>query len=424
MINRKIKKRNILIFIFLIIYKFLLDISYVRFVYKLYNYMGFTLDFNLFKYLFSILFFIVIFLILPKDKDKPSSIFLQLHLIIIIMPMLTIYAFMNESTVFFILSMLVFIFECIMLRWLPRVKIPRIKNSKRILYLMLIGITVFVYFSMLKANGIPSLKALDISNVYSIRGTVEYPFLMSYLVNWQAKVINPFLITTAYLNKNKKLFILSITLQIVLYLITAHKSYLLIPLAILFVIKVVEKWDFLKISSLSAAVGVIFLMISYYVSQSLVLASLFLRRLLFVPAQIKFYYYDFFSENEFMYFSQGTIGKIFGLDYPYEMNSAKIIGEIYFGSPDTNANTGYIADAYANMGIFGMFIIALLFILILVLIDSLSIKVGRELTIGLSIFSILALNDVALLTTLLTGGMLFLLVILYLYSNFKRNESI
>lgn len=413
----KIKINNITIFIFLILYKLLLDLSYIVFIHKNYEYMGFILDLNLYKYVFSLFIFVVIYYMLPKDNDKPSSIFLQLHFIIMIIPMFTIYALMNESNVFFILSMIIFSVQYIILKLIPNIKIVRIKESKYILYILLIGITFFVYFSMIKANGI-SLRALNILNVYDIRDGVSYPFLMTYLVTWQAKVINPFLIAISYMNKNKKLLFTSIILQLILYLITAHKSYLLITIAILIVMKILfSKRDFLKVISQKAALLTTGLIGFYVILTSLTMPSLFLRRLLFIPAQIKFHYYDFFSKNEFLYFSQGTIGGILQLKYPYDMNSANMIGSIYFNNPQISSNTGYIADAYANMGFLGMLLIALIFVFILVLIDSLSIKLGKGLTVGLTLFPIMALNDSALQTTLLTGGLLFLLIVLYLYSS-------
>jgi hypothetical protein len=269
---------------------------------------------------------------------------------------------------------------------------------------------------MIKANGIPSLTALNILNVYSVRSNVAYPFLMVYLVNWQAKVINPFLITMSYLNRNRKMLFLSVFLQLLLYLITAYKTFLLIPVAIIFIIEMIKKFDFLKTSSKVSVFAVLGMYISYLVTQSIVIPSLFIRRFLFVPALIKFYYYDFFSNHGFMYFSAGTLGNILGVKYNYDLSPAYLIGQIYFNNPQTGANTGYIGDAYANMGFVGMIIISVLFIWILKLIDSLSIKIGKNLTVGLALFSILSLNDSALLTTLLTGGLLLLLCILYLYT--------
>lgn len=419
----KIKKRDFYNFVFTIVYKVVLDFLYVIFVYKLFAYSGFVLDFNYNKYLLSILYLILTYILLPKDNMKPSSIFLQMHFIIMIMPMLTLYSHTNESGRFMLYNIVFFNMQCILLRLIPNIKVVRIKNSKRILKWIIIPLSMFVYISMIRANGIPSLRALNFLNVYDIRSNVKYPFLMPYLVNWQAKIINPFSITISYIKKNKIMLFLSILMQILIYLIAAHKSYILIPIAIIVVIKILEKREFLSMGVVLAPVGLIFSYLIYKIIGSLTMPSLFIRRLLFVPAKLKFNYYDFFSKNKMLYFSGGIIGKIIGIKYPYEINAANLIGYLYGGSIETWANTGYLADAYANMGVFGMLIVSLLLVVIFLMINSFSTKISNEVLVGLSVFSILSLNDGALLTTLLTGGMLLLLVILYLYSNdFKANK--
>ncbi|MBM7560889.1 O-antigen polymerase [Fusibacter tunisiensis] len=412
-----IKKRSIVAFFSLLIYKIIIDIFYVFFIHKYYEYMGFSLDYNAYKYLSSLFIFVILFVFIPKDQNKPSSIFLQLHLIIMFIPMLTIYAFMNKPNGFMLANVLALLLQCILIKLIPNIKIVRIKNSKRLLYLIIVSITIFVYTSMFRANGLPSLSTMNILNVYDVRSVVTYPFLMNYLVPWQAKVINPFLITIAYLKGSKKFLAVSIALQIVIYMITAHKAFLFIPVAIIIVCWLLKKVDFFKLSTALASSVSFIILIHYFVSKSLLIPSIFIRRFLLVPAHIKFSYYDFFSSNPYMYFSLGILGNIFGITYPYDVNIANLIGEVYYNSPDMWTNTGYLADAYANMGYFGMFIISILFVFVLKTIDSLSVKVGKELVVGLSLFSILALNDGAFLTTLLTGGLLFLIVILFLYSN-------
>lgn len=413
----KIKKQDIYSFIFLITYKLALDFVYLNFIHKLFAYSGFVLEFNYGKYLLSILYFLLIYLAVPKDSKKPSSIFLQLHLIIMIMPMLTLYSFENESGLFMMWCNIFFIMECIILRLAPNLKFIKIKNSNKLISLLVIGLSLFVYGSMIIANGFPSLKALNFLNVYDVRSYVRYPFLMGYLVPWQAKIINPFLITISYIKKSKNMLFVALLMQLLIYLITAHKSFIFIPLAIFIVIKILSKRDFLPVGSLLAPIGVAFAYLNYRIFRTLTIPSIFIRRLLFVPAQLKFNYYDFFSKNSLLYFSEGLLGNITGIKSPYLDKASNLIGYIYGGNIDINANSGYLADAYANMGIFGMFIISILLIVIFVVIDSLSIRIGKEIVIGLSMFSVLSLNDGALLTSLLTGGLLLLIIILYLYSN-------
>lgn len=415
------KKSHLTIFISIFLYKTFLHIAYVGFVYKKFEYMGFTYDFNPYKYFFSIILLLCAFISLPKNKDRPSHIFLQLHLIIMMIPMLVIYYTMNKSTMFVSVSFVVFILQCISSEHLPILKIKKIKNSKLLLHLIISSLSIFVYISMLRANGLPSISSLNILSVYDFRSDVKYPFLMSYLVNWQAKVINPFLITTFYLKKEKTKTTIAIIMQVIIYMITGHKAYLFIPIAILIIIKFINKVDFLRSISNGALFSTITLYMIHVISKSILLPSLFLRRFLLLPAYIKFLYYDFFSNNEYLYFSAGFIGKILNKEYPYHLPPAFLIGDIFFNDPQSGANTGYLADAYANMGIIGMFIIGVLFAIVLKIIDSLGMKIGKEITIGLSLFLILSLNDSAFLTTLLTGGLMFLIFVLFLYSSDSNN---
>ncbi len=407
-------------FVLLLIYKLILDLVYVEFVYKFFNYMGFILDFNIYKYFISFLWFFVVFIILPKDNKKPSSIFLQLHFIIMIIPMFTTYALANESDIFLALCCSLFIMQCLLLKIIPSIKLVKVKNSYYIIYVLIILITGFVYVSMIRANGMPTLRALNLYKVYEIRAIVKYPFLMSYLVTWQGKVINPFLISISYISKNKKLLVISILMQILLYLIVAHKAFLFIPLAIIITVIIVQKSYFFSSASLLALLGTTSAFLSNKIWGNIMIPSLAIRRFLFVPSQLKFYYYDYFSRNELLYFSEGLIGKIIGISSPYEIRSVNMIGYVYYNNIKTAANTGYLADAYADMGVLGMLVISILFSIILILINSISKNMKNELVVGLSVFSILALNDTALLTTLLTGGLLLLLLLLYLYSNHEQ----
>lgn len=414
------KKTHFIIFLNLFLYKTLLHISYVNFVYKNFEYMGFTYDFSMYKYIISIILLILTFIFVPKNNSKASSFFLQLHFIIMIIPMFVIYYSMNKSTNFMLASAMTYIIQCLIVKYVPLLNIKKIKYSKIILYIMIFTISTFVYVSMIKSNGIPKVSTLNILNVYDLRKNVNYPFLMVYLVNWQAKVINPFLITISYMKRKKIKTAIFIAIQIIIYMITGHKAYLFIPIAIILIMKFIRKADILKIISKMASLSTLSLYLIYLLSNSILLPSIFLRRFLLLPAYIKFLYYDFFSKNGYIFFSAGSLGKLFNITYPYDLSPAYLIGDIFFNNPETGANAGYLADAYANMGIPGMIIIGVFFALILKVIDSLGEKIGKEITVGLSLFLMLSLNDSAFLTTLLTGGLLFLILLLYLYSSNKN----
>lgn len=417
--NDKVKiNRSLKIVMILFFYKFLLDISVFTFIEKQYGYIGGVTDFNMLKFLVSNVYLAIIYLIMPKKSERPSHVFLQLHLIIMIIPMLSLYGVQNKPSLYIGMVVIMFVLQTLIIRSSKKIKLMKIKHSNKILLLLITSISLFVYFSMIRANGLPSLRALNFFSVYEMRGSVVYPFLMNYLVHWQAKVINPLLITISYLNKKTKLLTFSMLLQIVLYLITAHKSFILIPFAIIVVIKALDKYDFFKVAAYLSSLGIVASLILYKVFNLILFPFIIIYRFLFLPAQIKYYYYDFFSNHSFIYFSEGLIGETFGLNSPYEMPTHNMISSIYFGLPDSAANTGYLADAYSNGGFLGMLIITIILSFIFIIIDSLTVHIRKNLVIGMSIFLIIGLNDLGLLTTLLTGGMIFLILVLYL-----ENES-
>lgn len=414
---------NIFIFMLLFIYKISLDIVYIKFANKLFEYYGYILDFNCRKFIIGFLWLVFTYIILPKTSKKPSSIILQIQYITMILPLITLYGLMNKSGFFLAAVCLCFSMQCFLVNAIPNLQIVKIKNARVMLYGSLILMTIIVYVSMIAINGIPNLAALNLNNVYAVRDLAKYPAgLVGYLVSWQGKIVNPFIITTSYYNKRKKFVLLGIGLQLLLFLITAHKSYLFIPIGIISVINILKNNQFLKPALALSIGGVLGSYVIYYVWGYIMPGSFFIRRFLFVPAQLKYYYYDFFSQNQFLYFSQGIIGKILGIKNNYSMNIVHLIGEYYFGSTSTAANVGYFADAYANAGYIGMFIFSIIFLAVLVFINSLSKNLDKKFVIGISLFPIMSLNDTALLTTLLTGGLLILLIILFLYSNSKTQQ--
>jgi len=416
-----LKKHNkTFIFIGLLLYKLALDLSYILFVNPKFSYVRFNLNFSLYKYILATIVFVLLYFLLPDDKKRPSAVIQQIHFILIFIPMISIYPMMNFDTYFFVLAMGVFALECILLNHLPNVRIPKIKNNGWLLYGILGAVTAFTFFSMIRANGFPSLAAINLNDVYGIRANLKFPFLMGYLVPWQSKVINPFFIAAAYKKENKLLLILSVGLQFFLFLITAEKAALFIPVVIIFVMWAVRKFNFIDVASFLLPFGIFFLTIFTYFTNKIEIASLFIRRLLFLPAQIKFYWYEFFSQNPLILYSQGIIGKIFGIRNPYPVDAAKVIGDKIYGAPNMHSNAGYIADAYGNGGTIGVIAIGIIFVLLLKIIDSLSIDISNEFVIGLIIFHVISLNDGSLVTAMITGGLLPLILILWLYSSEKR----
>lgn len=417
-----ITKEKVKLFFGLLVFKILLDFVYISFVNKVFWSDNFMLDYNLKKYIISFIWFVIICFALPKNKNRPSTIILLLHFLIMILPIFTIYAFKDESDFYFIVVNICFMVECILVKYSHGIRIYKIENAKYLFYFIIGFITILVYSSMILANGMPSLDALNIYNVYNIRANVKYPYLMNYLVAWQAKIINPLMIASFFYNKKHKSLIFFVLLQLLIYLITGHKTYLFITVAIIVIMYVFKYKNLLSGITLLSVFGCVISYILYKIEITMTLADIFIRRFLFVPAQLKFYYYDFVSQNEFLYFSEGVIGKLFNVKYPYEMRFVNLISDVYFNRPNMTASTGYLGSGYANFGFVGVGIYTLIISIILIIIDSFGKKINNSLITGIVLFSIIILNESDLLTTLLSGGLMLLLILLYLFASMQKRN--
>lgn len=419
--KKLIHQSDLISLVAILIFKSVLELFYYLFVVPYYAYALFELNFSWFNYLLGTFTLIMMFFAMPRD-NKPASFVLQTHLMLIIIPMISYFSLSSASIDFMALSCLVFFIECFIVRVVPAIRITRIRHSALLFYLIVGVITVAVYSIMIRANGV-SFSALNLNVVYDIRENLKYPLGMRYLVPWQAKVINPFLIAIGFNKKKPTLFVGAFLLQLLLYLVAPNRSFLLIPFVIIAVMWLVKRFHFLSAASAVGALGVSLLLVFHNITNNISIPSLLIRRLFFLPAQIKFFWFEFFSDNPKLNFSQGTIGSIFGIADPYGKTAGRLIGELVYGKPDMNANSGYLSDAFANGGISAMIIIGILLGISLVLLNSLSQQLGFDFVIGISIFHVIALNDGSFQTNFLTGGFGLLLFLLYLYSSGKIGED-
>ena len=143
-------------------------------------------------------------------------------------------------------------------------------------------------------------------------------------------------------------------------------------------------------------------------------ASLLIRRVLFVPAQLSFYYYDFFSKHQLMYLAESHLNPV--LSNPYTMPTVHLIGKIYYNSPAMAANTGYLGDAYMNFGFLGMLLFSVILGILVVIMDSITARTDITVAVGATIMPIYALVNGALFTVLGTRGLLLGMFIVWLYS--------
>ncbi|MDD5606518.1 MAG: oligosaccharide repeat unit polymerase [Candidatus Pacebacteria bacterium] len=409
-----IKKSTVSAFLFVFLYKISLDLVYYFVISQVWSYARFELHLNSLKLVESYLLLFIIFILMPKSKEKLSNVMVWLLVLLSYVPMLVLFAFMDQLRVYMYAVtgfwMLVFL-----LLKLPTVFLSPLKKiqSKTIRYSIFVGLSGIVFFIIYKYLGLSF--SFDLTKVYDIRAeyvAVGVPFA-SYLFNWLAYIINPIFFALFLAKKKWVLVGLIVFLQALLFSVTGLKAFLFVLPFVLVLMWIVARKNPLAWIALGLMGGILLGMVSYWVIDDLWTTSLFARRALLVPAQLSFFYYDFFSENGPTFLSQHRVFRNF-IDYPYHLNPPHLIGEVYFNSPETNANNGVYADAYMNFGFIGFALWAFLLTIILKLVDSFSRHQKITVTIAAIAMPSLFLTNSAFLTCLITHGLLLSLIILYL----------
>lgn len=411
LLKPKIRKKTIWDFLSILIYKLVLDVSYYLVISPVFSYAKLELDFNNIKFIESYLLLFIIFFLMPKSEKKVSNIMIWSLILISYIPMLTIFAFKDESRIF-MYAVTAFWMMVFWLSYMPTISLQSLKQAQIIRSFLFIFLTTTAFLMIYKYLGISF--NLDLTKVYDIRANyVEIGIPLSgYIFNWVGAIINP-VFFAIYITRKKWIYAaLIFALQFLLFSSTGHKTYLFALIFVTVLMWIVTRKNPL-IYMANGLTGIILLgMLSFWLIKDVWISALFTYRTLLVPGQLYFIYYDFFSQHEYVYLSYSIFQSF--LDYPYHLGPTNLIGEVYFNNAKMSANTGIVGDAYMNFGFVGLILFAVLLVIILKLIDACAAKKDIKIAVAAIAMPIITLTNGGLLTNLLTNGLLLSLLLLYL----------
>lgn len=414
-----------------ILYKFVLDALYICTASPLYAYAGLVYQPSSIKYILSAGLYLILFAALPKAEHSIPSFLLHIQFLFTVAPLLAFYALSGGSTRYILM-----VFLCILLQtWIVRrpgkgsgkpIHIKGIQNYVTVALGVLILFTIAIPIIY---NGFAGLKAFDFQYIYTMRENATYPPGFGYILDWIPKVVLPFACLMFLYRRHYRLFALCVAMQVLLYMETGNKFTLLIlapVIAVYLLTKTNHALKLMYVGFILLCIGVVFL---YQLDKTsngtlgIFSGSLIAVRAIFHPADNKFNYYEYFSNHPKVFFSDGQVGKMLSLTYPY----AGSIGQVSYAAgggefPGANMNTGYLGESYAQMGFLGMLLMAALLGMI---VRGLGVYRTRAcFSIIAAHFSIyfIILNDGALFTTLLTGGMLLAFLLVFIYFGKQQEE--
>ena len=236
--------------------------------------------------------------------------------------------------------------------------------------------------------------------------------LSGYSLAWQSGVVNPFLVAVGIVYRKPAALVGGVVGQIVLFSVAASKSMListLIVWACIYLLRPDKRGQ--AVPRMTAGVGLVVAVAAVHqtTTGSVALNSLVVRRAMATPAVLTRYYVDFFSNNPQTMLSQSVLGSV--SPYPYEQSIPRTVGAEYV-SEATSANANLFADAFANFGLSGIIMFSILAAAVFIVLDTLSS--GKDLMLVTATFVTPggSLVNSALLTSMLTHGILLALVLI------------
>ncbi len=394
--------------------------------------VSYPLNFSFWKYLLGTFCCVFLFFLIRHEEQKASSFFLYFVFLFQILPITASYAFANRSTEYYLV--LIFSFALCALAASVFKSKKGFKRSVVFSRIVVAGyacILVLILLIVIWRNGIPSLDALNIYKVYDLRQSGDFTLSKyeHYLFSWVTAVILPAGIA---LTVTKRKYILTFVLcgiVLLLYLYCAHKTILFsIPFVLIFSFWSRRKnfyKEFFTVVCFGYLLFVILLWFSPVFKQVIErVFSLLARRTMYVPANNKFHYFDYFTKNPKM-----GIGGIFprwlihipnyyeNIPYTYEISA------IYYNLPKMNSNTGFLAEGFMRFGHLGTVFIMLLFAWIMRMTDRFQARGGYPLTIGVFIYQIYSLADAHLIDSMVFGPWMLLIALLLFYTGSKSEHS-
>jgi hypothetical protein len=268
---------------------------------------------------------------------------------------------------------------------------------------------------------------LDLAEVYTYRAsaTEKMPSLLLYLVHICTKVMLPAAFCLALHRRSIQRAVICLVTWIAFFGLAGHKAILAYPavtfaafilashqrapllimasLLALSVAGTADLLDFAAHGDASTANG--------WIGYSL------LRGAIFQPTLLNYYYWEYFTRtSDFLYWAESrlTLGLVAS---PLTNRLVFVIGETYFHQPTMAANTGLIGSGFANAGLAGVGIYALVLGASFSWLNRLSSKLPSSVICGIAATPVLTiLTGTDMPTALLTHGGLAAIVILAVLS--------
>jgi hypothetical protein len=287
----------------------------------------------------------------------------------------------------------------------------------RMFFCVTAGLMLWV-FLIFRGN----FRIVSFADVYDLRSAADDIMEGSsvhYAVMWLSAVIGPCLMAWGIVRKRASMFLAGVFVQGFVYSAMGAKSVIVsivVAPVLAFILRDKGASFGLKVSWGCALLTlVLYLGRSVGGSESLFfwLFSLVFMRTFGNSGLTTAWYHDFFLRNPPTYYSH-VKGVSWFVMYPYTNPLGIEVGSFYSGDPTLDANAHFWAtDGLAAWGLLGILVVSVVCTLVFWVLDSTA--KGHDLTLTALMVSFVAMNlaNISLFTSLLSGGLGFLILFLY-----------
>lgn len=369
---------------------------------------------NIYYFFYILVIFISIFI--PIFEKKPSTLILNFLFLFCFIPSLIYFPKQIEdnylSLVLYSLYMF-FSFCFLIFASYFRINVKSIKLSSNFFDYFIIVICVLFILIIVNNYGF-SFTVPNITDVYGVRESYKEnsTSLSSYAVILGGYVISPLIILLAVIYKRLIMLYLGLplafTLIYVIFSSSGIKSIAFSSIAIIFFYYLFKRVNHIGYILL-LVFNLIFLLnilVYKYIWNDSIIFLHWLRRVVVAPGSTSSKFLEYFYINE----------------NPIIGNAPLFISEYYFNISGS-ANTGFFVEGVGRFGWYGLIINTLLLGVCLIFLNYLSDKVNKNLLICLLVMVSYAICNTSFMTVLFSYGLLLIILLGYLLTNYEESSE-
>ncbi len=364
---------------------------------------------------------------LPCSLERPSHVVLWL---------LFLFAYVPATLVPFLITgdlaavgglMTTVAFGMAIVSWVAHLPLGRVAHDGlpmatwlTLLLVADLAVNAYIIISFGFPASIPGLETVYDTRSSYVEAAVSAVGPAGYLITWAGNVLNPLLFAAGLARRQWWVVVASLAGTLLIYAVTGLKSVAFGPVLALGVYALIRyrRDQFGPALLLVAAVLVASTTAITVITGNPWGLGLVPQRLLSLPGVLTLDYYQFFATHP-VYELRHSIFGFLG-PAPYDLGPPHLIGLVFFNSRGVGANANLWADGIANFWIPGALAMSVAYGLVLRLLDLVADR--RDLRIVGPALGLMGLtvSNTAALTSLLTGGLLLMILFIGLLPEADR----